>query len=73
MLLVMEEMAGDLFNALHRQGGSELYRWKNRGRNVLLQIAEALNFLHFRRIIHFDLKTSEPPESCAFSQLGLGF
>ena len=58
MLLVMEEMAGDLFHALHYQGGSDLYRWHNRGRNVLLQLAEALNFLHFRRIIHFDLKTS---------------
>ena len=64
MLLVMEEMAGDLFHALHYQGSSELYRWKNRGRNVLLQLAEALNFIHFRRIIHFDLKTSAPGNLC---------
>ena len=62
MLLVMEEMAGDLCHALHQAG--DTYQWHRLGKRVALQIAEGLAYLHFRGIIHLDLKSGERRLPC---------
>ena len=54
---MMEEMAGDLAHAL--QQAEDTFQWHRLGKRVALQIAEGLAYLHFRGIIHLDLKSGE--------------
>ena len=36
-----------------------------RGRRVALEIAKGLHYLHWRRMIHFDLKSGEQTSDCS--------
>lgn len=65
MLLVMEEMATDLFHAL--KSVDSPFTWRGgRGQEVVLGIAQGLAYLHWRKVIHFDLKSGEP-KLCPFA------
>ncbi|KAK9834170.1 hypothetical protein WJX81_004930 [Elliptochloris bilobata] len=61
-MLMMEYMGGgDLFSALQSNargsGAAHLLSWWRRGRNVALDIARGLHFLHSEHVVHNDLKT----------------
>ncbi len=53
-MLLMELMAGNLscvLRADEESGGPRRYGWYNRGRNVALQIASALMYLHQHNVV----------------------
>jgi serine/threonine protein kinase len=59
LMLVMELMrGGDLHSALRRPDTRDALRWAARGRQVALDVAEALAFLHSCGVQHADLKPS---------------
>lgn len=49
---------GDLFRALGHPVAHQLLRWRSCGRNIALDIARGLVFLHARNVVHFDLKSN---------------
>lgn len=49
---------GDLRSALSSFDVGEKFLWKRRGRQLMLEVAAGLVYLHTRKIIHFDLKAS---------------
>jgi tRNA A-37 threonylcarbamoyl transferase component Bud32 len=62
-ILLLEFCAGrDLHSALavKKQGGrgERLFGWYVRGKQVALDVAKALNYLHSRSIVHLDIKSS---------------
>ncbi|KAI7842043.1 hypothetical protein COHA_004243 [Chlorella ohadii] len=62
-ILLLEFCAGrDLHSALaiKKQGGrgERLFGWYARGKQVALDVAKALNYLHSRSIVHLDIKSS---------------
>lgn len=58
-MIVMEFCGGgDLRSRLSSLGGGDLLLWARGGRRLMLDIAAGLAFLHSRKIIHFDLKSS---------------
>ncbi|PRW33966.1 serine threonine- kinase receptor R831 [Chlorella sorokiniana] len=61
-LILMEHCSGrDLHSGLQLKAfGTEerLFSWYRKGRRVALDTAKALNFLHSRSIVHFDIKSS---------------
>jgi len=74
--LVTELMpAGDLWNALRRGQVS----WSRCGRQIAMDVASGLSYLHSRRVIHLDLKSSNillrwcgGPEECKDTSSNLG-
>lgn len=59
VMLVMEYMeAGDLWHAIRNtKKYVEIISWYKRGRHIATQIARGLHYLHWHKIIHFDLKS----------------
>lgn len=60
-MLVTELMElGDLWRALPARDGSgeRLFGWYKRGRNVMMDVARGLTYLHSKRVVHFDLKSA---------------
>ncbi|KAL4452700.1 hypothetical protein ABPG75_008362 [Micractinium tetrahymenae] len=60
-VLLMEYCGGrDLMQALELKvaGGERVFTWHNRGRRIAYDVANALNFLHARGIVHLDVKSS---------------
>ncbi|KAL4431227.1 hypothetical protein ABPG75_006483 [Micractinium tetrahymenae] len=70
LLVVMRFMqGGSLASALQREVGRQALRWAAGGRQVALDVAEALAFLHSRGVLHGDLK----PANVLLSQDHRGF
>ena len=56
-MLVTEFMEkGDLCTALGK--APHMYAWDNLGRQIALDVASGLAFLHSRNVVHFDLKSA---------------
>ena len=49
---------GDLRSKLSSFEEGESFLWRQRGRQLMLEVAAGLVYLHARKIIHFDLKAS---------------
>ena len=48
----------DLFSALHGSNNGESFRWSNRGKRILLDVARGLHYLHnLVHVVHMDLKS----------------
>lgn len=57
--LITELMpAGDLWSALGRKDGTRRVTWYHGGIYIAMDVAAGLNYLHGRRVIHLDLKSS---------------
>jgi len=57
--LITELMpAGDLWSALGRKDGVRKVTWYHGGIYIAMDVAAGLNYLHGRRVIHLDLKSS---------------
>lgn len=53
-MLVTEFMeAGDLWSAIQLYKGSGALSWYKRGRQIAIEVARGLHFLHRHKIIHF--------------------
>lgn len=56
LMLVFELMTTDLMHALHGSDG-HTYMWHARGRQVALDVAHGIQFIHSRKVLHSDLKS----------------
>jgi len=59
VMLVTEFMeGGDLFRALSNTSARKLLAWRCCGRNIAMDVARGLDFLHARNVIHVDVKSA---------------
>jgi len=49
---------GDLFRALSNTSARKLLAWRCCGRNIAMDVARGLDFLHARNVIHVDVKSA---------------
>lgn len=50
---------GDLWRILDKDRDRTVFGWYRRGKQVALDVASGLHYLHSHRIVHFDLKVRE--------------
>ncbi|CAM6075970.1 unnamed protein product [Sphagnum tenellum] len=73
--LIMELMSGDLYDCIHSRGSDQSEPFElDVALDIMLQIAEGMQYLYQKRIVHRDLKSSnilvDPVDSSAMAKKG---
>jgi hypothetical protein len=73
--LIMELMSGDLYDCIHSRGSDQSEPFElDVALDIMLQIAEGMQYLYQKRILHRDLKSSnilvDPVDSSAMAKKG---
>jgi hypothetical protein len=73
--LIMELMSGDLYDCIHSRGSDQSEPFQlDVALDIMLQIAEGMQYLYQKRILHRDLKSSnilvDPVDSSAMAKKG---
>ncbi len=73
--LIMELMSGDLYDCIHSRGSDQSEAFElDVALDIMLQIAEGMQYLYQKRILHRDLKSSnilvDPVDSSAMAKKG---